>query len=249
MNLRYLLVFVFVSVIVLSVAIVNAERGFRIFDPTKNDGTFSIGAIASRDRVIVDSATDYKIEELREKGCVLRHKLRNFASFECPQNVQISGVRQARIFKIVDLQASQQIGADDVWEVGINGNGVDVVVLDTGIDSKHIELNDSIKDCVSFVSGENCDDYNGHGTHVAGIITANGVYLINGNYATGVAPGAGIYMLKVCNAGGVCYEDDMMAAMEYAVSLDAEVMSISIGGGNYGRYNKQGWAQLMLLRQ
>src|SRR3989344_236703 len=237
MNSRYLLVFVFVSVIVLSVAIVNAERGFRIFDPTKNDGTFSIGAIASRDRVIVDSATDYKIEELKEKGCVLKHKLRSTASFECPQNVQISGVRQARIFKIFDLQASQQIGADNVWEVGINGNGVDVVILDTGIDSKHIELNDSIKGCVSFVSGENCDDYNGHGTHVAGIITANGVYLVNSNYATGVAPGAGIYMLKVCNSAGSCSEDDMMAAMEYAVNnLSAKIMSISIGGGNFGSH-------------
>ena len=236
MKSRYFLAFALVSVIVLSVTIVEADRGFRIFQPQGNDGTFNIDLQASRSRVIVDSVTDYKITELKEKGCSVKHKLRNSVSFECPENAAVNA-RPARIFRITDLQADQQINADDVWAQGINGSGVDVVILDTGIDTKHIELNDSVKGCISFVAGESCNDFNGHGTHVAGIITANGVYLINGNYATGVAPGTGIYMLKVCGASGSCLEDDMMAAMEYAVNnLSVKIMSISIGGGNYGSH-------------
>ena len=191
-------------------------------------------------RVISDIVSEENIALFKEKGCLLKHRLENAVSFECPKDVISEfdiNVREARIFYIVDLQADRQIRADLVWAEGVVGNGVNIVILDTGIDSSHIELADSLKGQKDFVNNDNiAEDDNGHGTHVAGIITANGINQVNNNYATGVAPGAGIYMLKVCNAGGVCYEDDMMAAMEYAVSLDAEVMSISIGGGNYGSH-------------
>ncbi|NOX71689.1 MAG: S8 family peptidase [Candidatus Micrarchaeota archaeon] len=190
-------------------------------------------------RFITEALTDKDIETIKKSDCKIVHKLNGRVSFECPKNAKspIRNAKKARVFHIIDLEADKQIEADKVWAEGIDGSGVDVVVLDTGVDATHAELQNSIKGCVSFVSGETCDDYNGHGTHVTGIITADGIYTVDSNKATGVAPGAGVYMLKVCGSDGYCYEDDMMAAMEYAVNnLDARIMSISIGGGNYGSH-------------
>lgn len=187
------------------------------------------------ERVI--SPTTSNIDKLifRLKGCSIVHELKDATALKCPAGIVATlDVREDRIFHIVDLEADIQINADDVWAQGIDGTGVNVAVLDTGIDTDHPELSDSIVGCETFVDGTTtCEDDHGHGTHVSGIITANGV---DAN-AKGVAPGAGIYMYKVCSAGGSCYESDMMAAMESAVLTDAKVMSISIGGGNFAGEN------------
>ena len=232
----------------------NANKEVRVFNFPDSNVIKDFASFFSGERykrVIADDFNEQEIASLQQLGCRIRHRLSRSASFECPEDVisQVD-VRESRVFHIVDLESDQQIKADQVWSEGITGDGVNVVILDTGIDSSHIELSDSIKGQKDFVNNDNiAEDNNGHGTHVAGIITANGVYQVDSNYATGVAPGTGIYMLKVCDASGTCYEDDMVAAMEYAVNnLDAKIMSISIGGGNYGSHcdydalaNKVNW--------
>jgi hypothetical protein len=231
------------------VPIASAEKNIGVIKPTQN----FIGEGIDKEkipnknglfkRVIADGVVDEKdINQFKIKGCKVKHLLKRSSSFECPVDIIPElNVRESRIFHIIDLEADYQIKADQVWAKGINGDGEDLIVaiLDSGIDSTHIELQNSIRGQKDFVSNDDiAEDENGHGTHVAGIITANGTYQIEGNYATGVAPGAGIFMLKVCDATGSCYEDDMAAAMEYVVSnapdVPVRVMSISIGGGNYG---------------
>ena len=186
-------------------------------------------------RVIYAGVDDTGIKKLKDSGCIQRHKMKESASFECPaEAVPGLKVRESRVFHITDLTADVQIGADKVWAAGITGNGVAVAVLDTGIDTDHPELADSYLGGYDYVNNDPYpEDDHGHGTHVAGIITANGVT----PNSKGVAPGAGIYMYKVCNAAGSCYEDDMTAAMEAAVGTGAKVMSISIGGGSYTTEN------------
>lgn len=223
------------------------NKEIKIFKPSKiainKFNTENIAKVANKNvlykRVIADDIDNYNIKSFKNKGCLIKHRLESSASFECPEDIvpQLK-VREARVFHILDLKADQQIKADKVWAEGINGEGVNIVILDTGIDSAHIELIDSIKGQKDFVNNDNiAEDDNGHGTHVAGIITANGGYQVDSNYATGVSPVAGIYMLKVCDTSGLCYEDNIMAAMEYAVNnLSAKIMSISIGGGNFGSH-------------
>ena len=183
-------------------------------------------------RVIADTISEEKIKNFKENGCFIIHRLRERTSLICPEEkIEKLGVKEARIFHILDLQADQQIDADLVWAEGIDGTGVKVAILDTGIDTDHPELQDSYLGGYDYVNDDsNPEDDHGHGTHVSGIITANGV---NDANSKGVAPGAGIYMYKVCNAAGNCYEDDLMAAMEAAVITDAKVMSISLGGGSF----------------
>ncbi|MEM4244983.1 MAG: S8 family peptidase [Candidatus Nanoarchaeia archaeon] len=184
-------------------------------------------------RIIADSSSKTTIQNFESKGCTLIWKMKSASSFYCPETASLTGLkwREDRIFYLVDLNSDKQINADDVWSQGITGSGANVIILDSGVDINHPELKDSYLGGYDFVNKDNDPfDDNGHGTHVAGIITANG----NDGNAKGVAPDAGFYMLKVCNSAGSCYESDMIAAMEYAVNNNlGEVMSISIGGGNY----------------
>jgi hypothetical protein len=186
-------------------------------------------------RVIANTIDKQDIEMLKAKGCLIIHRLRDKTSLECPEDIISKlNVRESRIFYITDLDADKQIGADKVWAEGITGDGIKVAILDTGIDTNHPELMNSYLGGYDFVNNDPYpEDDHGHGTHVAGIITSNGLDADS----KGVAPDVGIYMYKVCNAQGSCYEDDMIAAMEAAVQTDAKVMSISIGGASYTTEN------------
>jgi hypothetical protein len=186
-------------------------------------------------RIIYDGTDDKAIKELKDIGCILKHNLKGSSSFDCPAQASLGArVRESRIFHISDLAADTQTGADHVWAEGINGTGVKVAILDTGIDTDHAELSDSFLGGFDYVNNDTVpEDDNGHGTHVAGIITGNGVTA----NAKGVSPGAGIYMYKVCDAGGSCYEDDILAGMDAVMQTDAKVMSISLGGGSYTTAN------------
>ena len=109
---------------------------------------------------------------------------------------------------------------------GGSGGIVDVAVLDTGI-TYHLDLVNNIIDCVPF-GYTTCEDGYGHGTHVAGTIAADG-----GNDSLGilgVAPQAKIMAYKVCSDSGSCWSDDIAAAIDYAGSHGAEIVSMSFGG-------------------
>ncbi len=111
------------------------------------------------------------------------------------------------------------------------GNGVNVAVLDTGVDTSHPDLKNRIGQCVDFTKGpfpkQKCDDGIGHGTHVAGTIAADtgsdglGIY--------GVSPATTIFAYKVCTDNG-CWTDDIAAAIDYAGNNGAHIVSMSLGG-------------------
>src|SRR5688572_3889520 len=114
----------------------------------------------------------------------------------------------------------------------IVGRGVGVAVIDSGV-AKVAELQDSIVLRVDFTEkrGKGLDQY-GHGTHVAGIIAANGSQ--RRDETRGMAPGAHLVSLKVLDADGVGYESEVIEALDWAVD-NAEryrlrVINVSLGG-------------------
>ena len=125
---------------------------------------------------------------------------------------------------------------------GSGGAGVYVAVLDTGIDTDHMDLEANIYDCVTKVThfkpdSKSCEDSHGHGTHVAGTIAANGGSDGLGIY--GVAPEAKLIAVKVCDRRGWCYGDDIASGIYYATKGkdgelgtgdEANIISMSIGG-------------------
>jgi subtilisin family serine protease len=117
-----------------------------------------------------------------------------------------------------------QIGAPAAWDAGYTGQGVTVGVLDTGIDATHPDLAGQVAQAKDF-SGEGPGDGYGHGTHVASTIAGKGAQY------KGVAPDAKLLDGKVCDSGGWCTEEAILAGMEWAATeQDADVINLSLGG-------------------
>lgn len=106
---------------------------------------------------------------------------------------------------------------------------VDVAVLDTGVSLDHPDLN--VYRDVTFINGTTTgNDDNGHGSHVAGIAAAKD----NDVGVVGVAPGARIWAIKVCDASGECKITNQMKGIEYAIKHadEIDVLNISIENPN-----------------
>ncbi|GGU24599.1 S8 family serine peptidase [Nocardioides albus] len=120
-----------------------------------------------------------------------------------------------------------QIGAPEVWEKGYDGTGVDVAVLDSGIDATHPDLAGRVVAEKSFIPGLGIQDGTGHGTHVASTIVGSGA-ASDGVYR-GVAPGADLIVGRVLDGRGSGDESGLIAAMEWAVGQGADVVNLSVG--------------------
>jgi hypothetical protein len=138
---------------------------------------------------------------------------------QTPQTVP-TGIR--RIF----AHNNPNLDIDGVDDVRID---VDVAVIDTGA-GPHSDINVVTRaNCVSGVcsTGTGNDD-NGHGSHVAGTIGA----IDNGQFVVGVAPGARIHSVKVCNSAGQCPNSAIIAGVDYVTARAStiEVANMSLGG-------------------
>jgi serine protease AprX len=124
-------------------------------------------------------------------------------------------------------------GATSMWSNGINGSGVTVAVLDTGIDAALPDFHNRVIAGVN-LSGTNQTwktDQFGHGTFVAGLIASNGQS--SGGQYTGVAPGADLVSIKVAGASGVTSESNVIQGVAWAVAHEAadgiQVLNMSLG--------------------
>jgi minor extracellular serine protease Vpr len=130
--------------------------------------------------------------------------------------------------------------------LGLTGHGIRVAIMDTGVDYDHPDLGgcfgpgcrvaqgwDFVGDAYNNdgadpnynpvpVPDAFPDDCNGHGTHVAGIVGANGG-------VKGAAPGVTLKAYRVFGCAGSTSADIMIAAMERILADGADVVNISIG--------------------
>ncbi len=124
-------------------------------------------------------------------------------------------------------QSLPLVNATHAWNVvtpsgNLTGRGGVVCVVDTGIDYTNPALGGVFGTKViggyDFVNNTaDPRDDNGHGTHVAGIIAADGI--INGTVVKGVAPDAKLIAEKVCNSSGVCLSSRVLAGMNHCLSI------------------------------
>ncbi|MDD1723085.1 MAG: S8 family serine peptidase, partial [Methanothrix sp.] len=134
------------------------------------------------------------------------------------------------------ISPAQVIRADRLWEKGIDGRGITVAVIDSGIDKNHPDLVGKVVAEKNFLSDEiTADDLLGHGTMVAGIIAGSGA--ASGGEYRGIAPGADLISVKVIDGQGDGKVSDIIAGMEWAVYSGADVLSLSLGGINLGETN------------
>src|SRR3954454_16703622 len=140
---------------------------------------------------------------------------------------------------------ARAIGATDLWRRGITGRGVDVAVIDTGVNPdpdfagrlvNGPDLSfDSQTPKLRYVDGY------GHGTHMASIIAARDSrmtsidQLNDPDYFSGMAPGARIVSVKVGASNGVTDVSQVIAAVDWIVQhrnsgdLNIRVLNLSFG--------------------
>ena len=119
------------------------------------------------------------------------------------------------------------INAPAMWDMGYQGGGVTIAIIDTGIDSTHPDLVGKIVSESDFTDDGTTDDLGGHGTHCAGIAAGRR------NAATGiagVAPEASLINAKVLNETGSGDMSWIIKGIEYAIENNADILSISLGG-------------------
>jgi subtilisin family serine protease len=125
-------------------------------------------------------------------------------------------------------QSVPRVGAPAAWQSGLDGTGVTVAVLDSGIDADHPDLAGRVVAAENFTEGaEDGRDLVGHGTHVASTIAGSGA--ASGGRYRGVAPEARLLDGKVCVRRG-CPDSAVLAGMQWAAERGAAVVNMSLGG-------------------
>ena len=159
-------------------------------------------------------------------------------------NKNVKAIYLDKKYKLTLQDSVPLINATEVTKrlinnLNITGKSKTVCILDTGINYTH----ESFGSCstTDFVNG-NCPkvltgydyinsdndpyDLHGHGTHVAGIIGANGV-------VRGVAPEVNLISIKVCNDAGDCDGSAISSGLDFciqnATAYNISAISISIG--------------------
>lgn len=152
--------------------------------------------------------------------------------------------------KVLSGTVGLDVEADEAWEKIGNKEGPIVAVIDSGVDYTHADLkqvmwvnsgeiagnnkdddsNGFIDDIYGIYALKNNDsgnpmDENGHGSHVAGIISANGA-----KRSLGVAWNSKIMALRFMDAKGRGSLDDSVRCIDYAILMGAKIINASYGG-------------------
>lgn len=143
------------------------------------------------------------------------------------------------------------MGSDFYWDLGLDGAGIKVGVLDTGIDYHHPSLASAYKGGYDFVDDdsdpmetlpdpEDPEAATDHGTHVSGTIAGRGDPLnpdSGTGWVRGVAYGSDIYAYRVLGPGGTGSTEDVIAAIERSVLDDMDVINLSLGSSVNDQYD------------
>ena len=133
----------------------------------------------------------------------------------------------------------EHIGVRAVFDLVVSNtlSTATVAILDTGIDKKHPELVSQIAGGYSARAGEkpsDYQDYNGHGTHMAGIVAA----AWNGNGIIGAATNPELVAVKVLDDTGHGSLSDLIAGLQWVLDNRSRYgirvvnMSLSFPGGS-----------------
>lgn len=117
----------------------------------------------------------------------------------------------------------QKLSIKKLWVAAQNkGNTIKIAILDTGISSTHPEFEKAkITRYNVLTAGTDTEDFDGHGSHVAGILIANGIM------ATGVAPEADLVIIKIAEKTTSWEIANVVKGIQHAIDVRANIISIS----------------------
>jgi len=158
-------------------------------------------------------------------------------------------------FELAMVQGAALLGSDQLVAAGFTGEGVNVALLDSGVDTDHPYLSDDLVAEACFcdndpavgvgccpaggeveVGAGSAEDDDGHGTGMAGVVTSARPG------REGVAPDAGIVAVRILSGSGGGNFSDVVAALDWVLtnhaSLDIRVVNMSFG--DQGEYDDAG---------
>ena len=131
-------------------------------------------------------------------------------------------------FELFLENSRPHIGAEYPLDVGADGEGIKIAVIDTGVNFEHPDLfgigdEGKILGGYDFIENDSTpQDTNGHGTQVAGIIAADGEI-------TGIAPKSKILAYRVSEDGEAVSSELIIKAIKQAIIDGADIINISLG--------------------
>src|SRR3989344_6573614 len=160
------------------------------------------------------------------------------AFFKLIQDERVESVYYNAPVQVLLEESASLINADNAWyNLGYNGTGVNVCVIDTGIDTNHPDLENNIVDEYCYCSDNCCpdntneddsaEDDNGHGTEVSGVIVSQNFF------DTGIAHGGGLYVVKAFDENSAGTLTDVGDAISWCKTQGVDVISLSLGEGPY----------------
>jgi serine protease len=231
-----------------------------------------ISAPAEQARVWVEFAPGKSGEvraSLAAVGAEFHYTFEELSSFvvSVPQNALQGLARNPNIVGIEDDVPRYPMGetvpygvdkvqARDIWDANRDGvidagaptgSGRTVCIIDSGLYRVHEDFAGvNVVGGYSQVGSPWDTDGNGHGTHVAGTITAAN----NGLGVVGVSPGAiSLYIVKIFNDDGVwTLSSDLVDAVGRCRTAGANIISMSLGGSRSSGRERAGLQQRLCRR-
>ncbi|KAI0230340.1 proteinase B, partial [Massospora cicadina] len=153
------------------------------------------------------------------------------------QMAKISAVQRGAPWGLSRLSSKGRLGTNGRNLVYTHdptgGQGVDVFVIDTGINIHHPDFQGRAIWGANFVNGSPNTDQNGHGSHCAGTIAS---------HTYGVAKSATVIAVKVLDARGQGYNSQIIAGIEWAIRSRrggrGTVINMSLGSGRSEATNR-----------
>lgn len=123
----------------------------------------------------------------------------------------------------------KKILSEESYDIS-KGGGVVIAVVDTGVDNNHSDLSGLVLQGYNAIDGSNnSTDDHGHGTHVAGIASAQ---TDNGNGVASVSFQSQVLPVKVLNKDGVGTYGDVSEGITYSADNGARIINLSLGGSS-----------------
>jgi len=146
------------------------------------------------------------------------------SAFSIPNDTYYSGE---------DTWPAEKIGLPAAWNISTGSSSISIGVIDTGIDGTHPDLINRINTnlCRDYITGEEIAvsppiDPVGHGTHVAGIIGAQGN---NAQGISGVCWNVSLVSLRVLDSAKRGYSSYLVDAIDFATDNGIDILNASLG--------------------
>ncbi len=191
---------------------------------------------------VLSTATELADEHDGDVLDIYRNALRGFSvemsraeALDLSLEPEVAAVEEDALVTATATQSAPPWGLDRVdqrdlplnssYDYPSTGAGVTAYVIDTGIRTSHADFGGRARIGVDLVGdGQNGNDCNGHGTHVAGTI---------GGSTYGVAKSVSLVAVRVLGCNGSGYTSSVIAGVNWvaATRQGPSVANMSLGGG------------------